>query len=309
MPVYLLAILFSLYGLTYRGPITVQPESVQLSMAKSMLAHTRVATTQSSAPYVKTVFAHPSVPITIRSGMVLDVGSGLALWKKNIDEPRPLASLTKLMTALVFLDSQPDWDKPVTFEQGDIDSTTGNTLIVRPGETATVRDVFMASLVASANNATVALARSTGLTTQEFVQRMNDKAKMMSLFLTTFTDVSGLDPGNTSTARDYVRLVRTAFNQPRIREALTTREYSFTTTGVVATHRLYNTDQLLADTSLDVQAAKTGFIDESGYNFISLANVNSHEVLVVLLGSVSSAARFAEAKALFMWIQDYWRWE
>lgn len=309
MPVFLLATMLYLYGLTYQGPVVHQPASVQLSLAESMMSHTRVAQTETAPPLPTSLFAYPSVSITARAGLLVDVGSGQALWKKDIDERRPLASLTKLMTALVFLDTQPDWDRTVAFEQSDIDSTEGNTLVVKAGETVTVRDLFMASLVGSANNATVALARSTGLSMADFVQRMNDKAKFLSLFLTSFADVSGLDAGNVSTARDYIRLARTAFAQPRIKEALTTQEYSFTSTGVTASHRVYNTDRLLSDNSLDILAAKTGYIDESGYNFITLADVGGHEVLAVLLGSESSAARFAEAKALISWADAYWYWE
>ncbi|MFA6553565.1 MAG: serine hydrolase [Patescibacteria group bacterium] len=308
MPVFLLATILHIFGLSYLGPITTQPESVQLAAAQTLIGQTRVAGSASVGPLLTSPMVKPPVSLTADAGIVLDIDSGLALWKKNIDQPRPLASLTKLMTALVFLDTQPDWDREVAFEKSDIDTTEGNTLIVKPGEQAKVRDLFMASLVASANNATKALARSTGLSEPDFIQRMNDKAKSLNLWLTTFTDVTGLDAGNVSTVRDYIRLAQVAFDQPRIKEAVTTKEYAFTTTGVKASHRLFNTDQLLSDKTVSVKAAKTGFINESGYNFVVLADANGHDVLLVVLGSSSSEARFSEARSLIQWTQQYWQW-
>ncbi|MFH1207559.1 MAG: serine hydrolase [Patescibacteria group bacterium] len=308
MPVFLLAVILHIFGLAYQGPVAIQPECVQLAVADSLLSLGRVTAADFVGPIATSPLARPSVPLTADAGIVLDVGSGLALWKKNIDEPHPLASLTKLMTALVFLDTQPEWEREVAFEKIDIDTTAGNTLIVRPGEQAKVRDLFMASLVSSANNATKALARSTGLPETDFIRRMNDKAKFLNLWMTTFADVTGLDAGNVSTVRDYSRLAQVAFNQPRIKEALTTKEYSFTTTGIKASHRLFNTDQLLSDATVSVKAAKTGFIDESGYNFVSLADANGRDIILVLFGSASSEARFSEARSLLQWAQMYWRW-
>jgi D-alanyl-D-alanine endopeptidase (penicillin-binding protein 7) len=308
MPVFLLVTILYIFGLAYRGPVTAQPESVQMAIASSFLSQPRVAMSETLGPVLSSPLVKPSVSLSADAGILLDIGSGLALWKKNIDEPHTLASLTKLMTALVFLDTQPEWDREVAFEKSDIDTTEGNTLIVKPGEQAAVRDLFMASLVVSANNAAKALARSTGLPEQEFVQRMNDKAKSLNLWLTTFTDVTGLDAGNVSTVRDYGRLAQVAFDQPRIKEALTTKEYSFTTTGVSASHRIFNTDQLLSDKTVSVKAANTGFINESGYNFVSLADAGGHDVLLVLFGSSSSEARFSEAKSLLQWAERYWQW-
>ncbi len=308
MPVLLLVTILQIFGLPYHGPITKQPEASQLVAAETLISQPRISASNQIGPVLTAPFARPNINQSARAGMLLDIGSGLALWKKNIDETRPLASLTKLMTALVFLDTQPDWNRVVAFETSDIETTEGNTLIVKPGEQATVRDLFMASLVSSANNATKALARSTGLSESEFVGRMNDKAKFFNLWFTTFTDVTGLSAGNVSTVRDYSRLAQIAFDQPRIKEAVTTKEYSFTTSGVKASHRIYNTDQLLSDKTVSVKAAKTGFINESGYNFVSLAVTNGHEVMLVLFGSASSEKRFAEARSLLLWAQQYWHW-
>jgi len=308
MPVLLLATIMHVIGLLYEPPAATQPEAVQLAVAHSLITYPRIIQINGIPPVAISFLSKPTVFITAQAGVLVDASSGQTLWQKNIDQPRPLASLTKLITALVFLDTQPDWTRQVAIEQSDIDSTTGNTLILKAGELASVRDIFMASLVASANNATEALARSTGISKQDFIQRMNDKAKTLQMTHSRFSDVTGLDPANVSTARDYVRLAQEAFSQPDIKQAVTTREYSFTTSGIKVTHHLTNTDQLLVDSSVTVKAAKTGFIDESGYNFASLDSVSGHDVLLITFGGESSQARFEEAKALLQWAGRTFRW-
>ena len=172
----------------------------------------------------------------------------------------------------------------------------------------TVRDLFYSSLVGSANNATKALARSTGLSEVDFIQRMNDKARSLGLANTKFYEVTGLDPDNHSTVHEYVRIARMAFSNSAIMEALTTQEYTFETIDKKIQHLIRNTNQLLQDSDLTLIGAKTGYLDEARFTFACQAERDGHEIFVVLFGSHSSAARFAEAKEIIQWSYNNNTW-
>ena len=252
-------------------------------------------------PIVTTSYIHPAQYISATSGIAIDGATEHILWERNADASLPIASLTKLMTALVFLESNPNFDAEITIEESDVSNVIGSRLYIQPGEVVTVRDLFYTSLVGSANNATKALARSTGLNEEDFIQRMNDKARTLGLSETQFYEVTGLDPDNHSTVYEYARIARIAFGNSAIMEALTTQEYTFETIDKKIQHRIKNTNQLLQDQEVSVISAKTGYLHESRFTYVCQAEQDGHEILVVLFGSHSSEARFAEAKEIIQW--------
>ena len=142
---------------------------------------------------------------TFKSAFVMDEDTENQLFAFNESEVRSIGSLTKLMTALVFLDTAPQWDKTVTIEAAD--GSQGRLNVVE-GEQVAVMDLFNVSLVSSSNNATMALARSTGLPLEEFVKKMNKKAADLGLKQTKFIEPTGLDQANQSTAREIARLLK-----------------------------------------------------------------------------------------------------
>jgi len=259
-------------------------------------------------PIIGTSYTHPAQYISATSGIAIDGATEHVLWKRNADVPLPIASLTKLMTALVFHETNPDFNAEVTIEGSDQSNVIGSRLYVQPGEVMTVRDLFYSSLVGSANNATKALARSTGLSEEDFIQRMNDKARSLGLSNTQFFEVTGLDPNNHSTVYEYARVARRAFGNSVIKEALTTREYIFETIDKKISHRITNTNQLLQDGDVTLIGAKTGYLDEARYTFVCEAEEGGHEIFVVLFGSHSSEARFAEAKEIIQWTYNNNTW-
>ena len=265
-------------------------------------------TNRSLPPLMENRLVKPSVPITARSSLVVDLKSGIILHQQNPDRPLPIASLTKLMTAQVFLSTSPDLDQEYVMDKQDNDSVIGSRLNVVPGEIVRIRDLLAASLIGSANNATQALAHSTGLTESEFIALMNKKTVNLGLTQTFFKDVTGLDPGNVSTAAEYTKLARAAFQYPIIKQYLGLLEYTFETIDRHISHRIKNTNLLLGNVDFEIVGAKTGYLDEAGYTFVSQASLGGHDIIVVLFHSQSGEARFAEAKSLVRWVYDNFKW-
>ena len=244
--------------------------------------------------------------VTASSAMIIDKKTGTVLWQKNPEQVRSLASLTKLMSALVFLDHKPLWDTEVTIQRSDY--REGGRIRVYAGEKIKVSDLFNASLVASSNNATMALIRSTGLTEEEFVAEMNAKAKSLEMLKSHFVEPTGLDPENISTAQDVSRLIKAAFNQPAIISATNKEEFQFSVINAPRSYTLENTNKLLSS-YLNIKAGKTGFLDEAGYCLASLIKGDAgEEIYLVVLGSESEPSRFQETKALAQWAFDNYVW-
>ncbi len=250
------------------------------------------------------------IETTARAAAVLDWKTGAPLFEKNADEPMAIASITKLMTAIVVLAEKPDWKKEMEFQHTD--EPPGGVQYLFPGEKVTVEDLFNMSLVASSNGATVALTRSTGLTSEEFVGKMNEMAAKLGMTRSHFTDPTGLDATDVASARDVALLIRTALTYPEIQAAVSRKLYAFRAlTGL--DHAVRSTDELLGS-FLDVApnrflGGKTGFIQEAGYCFGSAAeNANGDRVIAVVLGAESKDLRFKEVKSLMFWAFDAYEW-
>ncbi|MBI3963505.1 MAG: D-alanyl-D-alanine carboxypeptidase [Candidatus Kerfeldbacteria bacterium] len=247
------------------------------------------------------------ISVTADAAMVMDARTGIVLTQKSPDAVLPLASITKLMTALVFLDHAQGWDTQVTMQPDD--DEIGGRLFVTSGEVVTARDLFFTGLVGSANNAMNALVRATTLDRAGFLAAMNAKAASMGMTATHFEDVTGLSPQNVSTARDVLALARSAFAVPEIREATTMPAYDFRTVDQEIFHHIRNTDELVGG-SLPLGGGKTGFTDEAGYSLVvSVEPPDRAPLLVVVLSSASSSARFRETQNLATWTYDSHTWE
>lgn len=244
------------------------------------------------------------VDITAHSAIVIDKASGATLWEKNAAEVRSIGSITKLMTALVFLDRNPGWDTLVELTPDDRETEGHDNLIL--GERYRLRDIFATSLIASDNEATNVLARSTGLTATDFVKAMNDKARKLKLYNSNFAEPTGLLPDNQSTAKELVTLAQTAFNQPDIQRVTSQKKYSFTAEGGQV-HTIISTNKL-ASSFVTIDAAKTGFITQAGYCLLAEVEKAGHAVYIVMLGSQSDANRFQDTKMLAFWTWDNFLW-
>lgn len=240
---------------------------------------------------------------------IFDLSSNSFLWRKNADVKQPLASITKLMTALVFLDNNPGWDK--VYKIGPEDNISGGKVNLFLGEELSAKDLFYASLVASDNGATIAMVHLSGLSEEAFVLKMNEKARQLGLFNTSFADPIGLSDRNLSTASDIARLAKAAFADADIAAATTKDAYIFKTQdGKKKT--LESTDYLLGldlGGEISVSGGKTGYTDKAGYCFVGrFKNQSGREIIVVVLNSDTKNNRFKDSKALALWSFAGYSW-
>jgi serine-type D-Ala-D-Ala endopeptidase (penicillin-binding protein 7) len=230
-----------------------------------------------------------------RSAIVIDPASGEVLFDKNSDASVPIASLSKLMTAMVFLDQNPDLDRHVVVARDDWRGA-GHTQL-RVGESVQLGDLLHMSLMCSDNCATRVLARESGLASDEFLARMNRKAIELGMNRSRFVESTGLDQRNVSTAADVARMLRAAAGMPLIHEISTTREYEFNSSARRA-HAIRNTDRLLYGDRYEILGGKTGFISEAGYCFATWIRTEGRDMIAVVLGAPTAATRFADTVRL-----------
>jgi len=244
------------------------------------------------------------VDITAEAAIAVDAKTGLVMYSKNSEVPRTIASITKLMTAIVFLEQKPNMDTLVKVRE--VDRHEGGMINFNIGETLTLKEVFNSALVASDNDAAYMLARNSGLSIEAFVERMNQKAKELGMEKSTFIEPTGLNKKNISTASDLVKLIEAAVAVPEISQATTSRSYVAAVNGLddkVREVKLYNTDRLLQSDYLEVLGGKTGYLDEAGYCLAAkVRNKAGQEDYIVVLGSKTLEDRFQDLKALDYYI-------
>lgn len=248
------------------------------------------------------------IAVASEKSAVLSGDGRIFLQAKRADEVQPIASITKLMTALVFLDNNPGWEKEYTVTADD--SIEGGRLNLFLGDRVTIHDLFYTSLIASDNGATIALVHASGLSEDKFVEQMNRKAEQLGLGQTSFADPIGLSAANVSTAREVALLARAAFSREEISQAARKREYSFSTLDG-RQKNIESTDYLLfdpADNAFEVLGGKTGFTDLAGYCFVGRFRQDGHELISVVLNSDGKNERFRESKALINWVFSSYEW-
>ncbi len=221
-------------------------------------------------------------PITAKEVVVFDVTTDTLMLEKNGYEPRPIASLTKLMTAVVFLDTHTSFNKKVTITQKD--QSIGSRLGLKNGSIVTTGDLFHAMLSVSANDAAKALVRSSGLTHTQFIQRMNKKALSWGLKSTHFAEETGLSPDNVSTAVEYALLAKRTLDKAKIANATTLKTYTFKNLTTKKSITIKNKNPLLGS-ELHITGTKTGFIDESDLNLMARSEKDGRTLIAVVLGS------------------------
>ena len=255
--------------------------------------------------------AAPAMGNLYASAVVYDMKSGKELYKANPNLPWSAASLTKLMGALVAIDQKPNWNRIVSILKAD--EVGGGRLRVDSGSTLSLQDVLFSSIVGSANNAAMALARTSGLSSKAFIANMNKKAKALGMTHSTFADPAGMDPANIVTAEDLVKLAKAAFSTPIIQKAASTPTYSFVVRNYDYRHTIKNTDHLLtSDPDVYVYGGKTGFLNEARNNLIVELRGNDAvaqpTLLVVVLGAPDEKQMFGTAKGLAEWAWKAYSW-
>ncbi len=240
------------------------------------------------------------------SGIAYDRKHDFYLFEKEADKQLPIASISKLMAALVFLDHNPGWNSVYTIKEGD--KRDGNKLNFFAGEQVLVRDLFYSALVASDNSAIISLVRSTKLNEGEFVAMMNSKAVALKMSKTHFVEPTGLSELNVSTARDVAKLVVEAMKDLDIRRAVLSDKYELEIINNKKNNKrvIKNTDSLLRNPDLSVKiiGGKTGYLSKAGYCFAGNFIKEEQEIITVILGAENPEARFKETERLLDWIFD-----
>ena len=241
--------------------------------------------------------------VRARAAMVYNPRTHEVLWERNGYRPRPIASITKVMTVLLFLEQDPDLTRDVVVSRRDV--RRASTTYLRRGERILLRELVHLALVGSDNAAARVLARVSPWGTRGFVEQMNRLADELGLTGTTFADPSGLNKENVSTPYDVSRLITYASEHAQVAEIMQKRTHRLRTSR--QNRDVRNTNRLLLG-RLNVLAGKTGYIDAAGYclaTFVNIPGVPGGEPLaVVVLGVGSSAGRFRDVTRLVDWVAD-----
>jgi D-alanyl-D-alanine endopeptidase (penicillin-binding protein 7) len=236
------------------------------------------------------------------SALVIDQGGGDALYQKNAGAVVPIASITKLMTAMVVLDSSPGLHSPITITDDDVDYLRGSRSRLHVGSVMTREYALLLALMSSENRAANALARNYPGGMPAFVSAMNFKAQALGMRDTHFEDPTGLTSNNVSTARDLAKMVAAAHRYPLIREFSTTPEATVDVGGRELAYR--NTNPLVKSAAWDVGLSKTGYIHEAGKCLVMQARVADKPVVIVLLDSAGKQTRVGDANRIKHWMES-----
>jgi D-alanyl-D-alanine endopeptidase (penicillin-binding protein 7) len=238
------------------------------------------------------------------SALVLDQSGQRVLYAKNVEWVVPIASITKLMTALVVLDSGLPLDEPIKIIKEDRDGLKGTRSRLTVGMSVSREDLLRISLMASENRAAAALSRAYPGGASAFVEAMNRKAAELGMWRSRFVDGTGLSSGNVSNAQDLARLVGAAYRHPLIREYTTDSQYTVR----VANGRkmqFTNSNRLVRNSGWDIGLSKTGYISEAGRCLVMQAQIAETPVIIVLLDSWGHLSRIGDANRIKKWMESH----
>ncbi len=273
----------------------------------------------SARPQQVTYAARDPVRLSSMAGMVFDQDTGQVLFTKNAEIETPIASITKLMTAMVFLDRHPDMNERIRVTGADVDRLKHSSSHLPVGAVLTRKQMLNLALVASENRAASALGRTTmegG--TAAFVAAMNGKAQALGMVRTHFVDPTGLNPENVSTAADLAKMVSYAYEHyPEIRKVASQGYYDMGRRRVVLKKRhqrrhvayvpvqFRNTNVLTREHDWDIGLSKTGFINEAGHCVVMQTRIAERNVVMVLLDAPNNWDRMRDADHLRDWVESY----
>lgn len=252
----------------------------------------------------------PKLKISSQSAIVISVPMGQVIYEKDADEVRPIASLSKLMSAIVFMDQcshlNLDALHEMTVKNREL-AKGGDKTHLNTGWSYSHRDLLKAALMKSDNRSLPALMESCGMILQEFVLHMNLKAKSMGLSRTSFSEPTGLSPYNVSTAREYSRVMIEATKYPILVQIMQTKNDVLVGYKNGRTRKIdaRSTNYLLGKKNVEVVGAKTGYTDIARYCFAVLNRMVDHSaVTMVFLGAEGKQTRFGDFSRVSKWLND-----
>ena len=238
-----------------------------------------------------------------QAALILDVSSGESIYSKNANTVTPIASITKLMTAMVVLDAQQSLDQLLTVDVDDLDYLKASRSRLSIGSELSRREMLQLSLMSSENRAASSLGRFYPGGLKAAVAAMNAKAKTLGMVNTHYFDTTGLSPENVSTARDLAVMVQAAQRYPLIREYSTQSDQYVQIPATGQTLHYNNSNALVKSDGWSISLQKTGFIREAGRCVVMLAMIAQRPVVLVLLDSVGKFARLGDAQRIKTWME------
>jgi len=234
--------------------------------------------------------------------LVQDQATGAILFEKNSSSVLPIASITKLMTAMVALDAKPDLNETLAIGEEDVDVLKGTRSRLKVGTQLAREEMLRLALMSSENRAASALARHYPGGREAFVAAMNQKAQALGLADTRFEDATGLTAANVSSPRDLAKLVNAAHQYPLIREFSTASDGEFSIAG--RSQHFHNTNTLVRSPTWEIGLSKTGYINEAGKCLVMQAWLNNKPIIIVLLDSWGKMTRIGDANRIKRWVES-----
>ena len=236
------------------------------------------------------------------SALLVDLKTNQVLYSSNPDLQVPIASVTKLMTAMVVLDGNLSLDEPITITDDEVDRLKNTSSRLSVGSTLTRREMLLLALMSSENRAANALGRHYPGGLPAFVAAMNRKAQELGMWATRYVEPTGLSSRNQSSAHDLAVLVKAAYRHALIRELSTSHEYQV---AVGSRHLQYrNTNGLVRSSAWDIGLQKTGYIAEAGRCLVMQARLAGRKLIMVFLDSSGKYSRQADAERVRRWLES-----
>jgi D-alanyl-D-alanine endopeptidase (penicillin-binding protein 7) len=237
------------------------------------------------------------------AALIMDAQHGRILFGKNPDNVMPIASITKLMTAIVVLDAKLPLNEEIIIAYADVDILKNTRSRLRVGTSLSRYDLLRLALMSSENRAAAALGRAYPGGTDAFVEAMNNKAFELGMGNSYFVDSTGLNRKNVSTARDLAKLVEAAQGYDLIREFSTTTAHEVEFGEEERSLQFVNSNNLVSSSNWEIGVSKTGFLSEAGRCLVMQAKITGRSIIIVLLDSAGKKSRIGDANRIKKWME------
>lgn len=254
--------------------------------------------------YASNTVAKNNPDIKSQAAMIFNTQNERVIYDKNADKVMPIASITKLMTAMVTLDARLSPNERITITSADVDKLKYTSSRLPVGSSYPRHELLRLALMSSENRAAAALGRTYPGATQAFVNAMNLKAKKIGMTNSRFVDSSGLNSNNVATARDLAKLVAASNSYAAIREFSTTSQHSVSPGNKRRLLQYVNSNSLVRNQGWAIDVSKTGYLSEAGRCLVMQANISGQPVVIVLLNSWGKNTRIGDANRVKKWIEN-----
>ena len=242
--------------------------------------------------------------IKSQAALVFNAKNDRVIYDKNADKVMPIASITKLMTAMVTLDARLSPHEKFTITNADVDKLKHSSSRLPVGSTYPRQELLRLALMSSENRAAAALGRTYPGGAKAFVSAMNAKAKKLGMNNSRFIDSTGLNSGNVATARDLAKMVAASNNYAAIREFSTTSQHSVSPGNKRGQLQYVNSNSLVRNQGWDINVSKTGYLSEAGRCLVMQAKISGQPMVIVLLNSWGKNTRIGDANRVKKWIES-----